>query len=93
MRSARVNSRRRGRIGHVPVGHSHDRYRGRAAHCDGQVLLSFDMLGLFESAPPFVKQYARPGESILAAASDFAGDVRGVNIRRLRRREPLPPFS
>jgi len=49
---------------------------GAGPHCDGQVLVSYDMLGLFESAPPFVKRYARLGELIRDAASQFAGDVR-----------------
>lgn len=50
---------------------------GAGPHCDGQVLVSYDLLGLFDSfVPPFVKQYAQVGESILNAATDFASDVR-----------------
>jgi len=50
---------------------------GAGPHCNGQVLVSYDMLGLFEGfAPPFVKQYARLGETILDAAREYAGDVR-----------------
>jgi 3-methyl-2-oxobutanoate hydroxymethyltransferase len=50
---------------------------GAGPHCDGQVLVSYDLLGLFDSfVPPFVKQYAHVGESILNAATDFASDVR-----------------
>ena len=33
---------------------------GAGPHCDGQVLVSYDMLGLFDRfVPSFVKQYAR----------------------------------
>jgi 3-methyl-2-oxobutanoate hydroxymethyltransferase len=49
---------------------------GAGPHCDGQVLVSYDMLGLFDSVPPFVKQYAQLGEAVLRAAMDFANDVR-----------------
>jgi len=50
---------------------------GAGPHCDGQVLVSYDMLGLFDtSVPPFVKQYAQLGETILQAAKTYAGEVR-----------------
>ncbi|MBM3748365.1 MAG: 3-methyl-2-oxobutanoate hydroxymethyltransferase [Acidobacteria bacterium] len=50
---------------------------GAGPHCDGQVLVSYDIFGLYEGPlPPFVKQYARLGETMVAAAEAFAGDVR-----------------
>src|SRR5438477_7256529 len=50
---------------------------GAGPHCDGQVLVSYDMLGLFDTfVPSFVKQYARLGDSVLSAAKGFASDVR-----------------
>src|SRR3989440_1546740 len=50
---------------------------GAGPHCDGQVLVSYDMLGLFDAfVPSFVKQYARLGDLILSAAKGFASDVR-----------------
>jgi 3-methyl-2-oxobutanoate hydroxymethyltransferase len=50
---------------------------GAGPHCDGQVLVSYDVLGLFDTfVPPFVKQYAQLGETILAAARSYADDVR-----------------
>ncbi|HVC96965.1 MAG TPA: 3-methyl-2-oxobutanoate hydroxymethyltransferase [Pirellulales bacterium] len=50
---------------------------GAGPHCDGQVLVSYDLLGLFDSfVPPFVKQYAQLGDAILDAAENFASDVR-----------------
>src|SRR5260370_13804279 len=50
---------------------------GAGPHCDGQVLVSYDALGLFDSfVPPFVKQYAQLGQMILNAAQNDANDVR-----------------
>jgi 3-methyl-2-oxobutanoate hydroxymethyltransferase len=50
---------------------------GAGPYCDGQVLVSYDMLGLFDTfVPKFVKQYAQLGESILTATRNFARDVR-----------------
>src|SRR5438552_7229860 len=50
---------------------------GAGPHCDGQVLVSFDVLGLFDAfVPSFVRQYARLGDSVLSAAKGFASDVR-----------------
>jgi Ketopantoate hydroxymethyltransferase len=41
------------------------------------VLVSYDVLGLFDAfAPPFAKQYAQLGQVILSAAKDLANDVR-----------------
>ena len=50
---------------------------GAGPRCDGQVLVSYDMLGLFDTfVPKFVKQYAQVGESIVSATRSFADDVR-----------------
>lgn len=50
---------------------------GAGPHCDGQVLVSYDMLGLSQDAvPPFVKRYADLGEQTTAAARAYAEDVR-----------------
>ncbi len=50
---------------------------GAGPHCDGQVLVSYDAFGLYEGpVPPFVKQYARLGEMMVAAAEAYADDVR-----------------
>ena len=48
---------------------------GSGPHCDGQVLVSYDAFGLFEEAPRFVKQYARLGEEMAAAARQYIDDV------------------
>jgi len=50
---------------------------GAGPHCDGQVLVSYDILGLFDTfVPQFAKQYARLGDIILRAAKNYADDVR-----------------
>ena len=50
---------------------------GAGPYCDGQVLVSFDLLGLSQGpVPPFVRRYADLGEEIVAAATAYAEDVR-----------------
>ena len=50
---------------------------GASADCDGQVLVSEDMLGLFgEKTPRFVKHYARLDQTIDAAVRQYAEEVR-----------------
>jgi 3-methyl-2-oxobutanoate hydroxymethyltransferase len=50
---------------------------GASAGCDGQVLVSDDMLGIFSDfTPKFVKRYAELGDAIRQAAAEYAGDVR-----------------
>lgn len=50
---------------------------GAGPHCDGQVLVSYDLLGLYDGfVPPFVKRYALLGEEILEAVKTYAEEVR-----------------
>ena len=49
---------------------------GASAQCDGQVLVSEDMMGLFERTPRFVKRYAAMADLVGTAASAYAADVR-----------------
>ena len=49
---------------------------GAGPHCDGQVLLSHDLLGFYESQPPFVKLYADLSKTILDAFTSYRDDVR-----------------
>ncbi|MGH9594734.1 MAG: 3-methyl-2-oxobutanoate hydroxymethyltransferase, partial [Bryobacteraceae bacterium] len=50
---------------------------GAGPHCDGQVLVSYDALGLFEEfKPSFVKQYAELGKDVVRAAREYVDDVR-----------------
>lgn len=49
---------------------------GAGPRCDGQVLVSHDMLGLFEHfQPKFVRRYTELGELIRKAASAYVADV------------------
>jgi 3-methyl-2-oxobutanoate hydroxymethyltransferase len=48
---------------------------GAGPHCDGQVLVVNDMLGLNEWTPKFVKTYANLREEIDRAARTFASEV------------------
>lgn len=49
---------------------------GASARCDGQVLVTEDMLGMFERTARFVKRYHNISENIEQAAIDYAKDVR-----------------
>jgi 3-methyl-2-oxobutanoate hydroxymethyltransferase len=50
---------------------------GAGAHCDGQVLVLHDMLGLFDDfTPKFVKQYVNLKASVTGAVKDFIGEVK-----------------
>jgi len=49
---------------------------GGSAQCDGQVLVTEDMLGMFERVPRFVKRYADVAGLISEAAADYAAEVR-----------------
>lgn len=49
---------------------------GASAHCDGQILVYQDMLGLsMDFCPKFVKQYANLGEMIEKALKDYNKEV------------------
>ena len=50
---------------------------GAGVHCDGQVLVMHDLLGLSDWTPSFVKQYANLGALASRAARSFAEDVVG----------------
>jgi len=49
---------------------------GASAECDGQVLVTEDMLGLFERTPRFVKRYDDLATRIGEAARNYAEEVR-----------------
>jgi len=49
---------------------------GASAQCDGQVLVTEDMLGMFERVPRFVKRYEDLASVISKAAETYAGEVR-----------------
>lgn len=56
---------------------------GASAGCDGQILVSDDMFGLFDWTPKFVRRYADLRGAIASAAKGYAEDVRA-------RRFPAP---
>lgn len=51
---------------------------GAGVACDGQVLVSYDMLGMDETFKPrFVRRFATLGTTIKEAVSAYVGEVRG----------------
>ena len=56
---------------------------GAGPDCDGQVLVSDDMLGLFDGyVPSFVKQYAHLNEIVVAATQAYVDDVKAGRYAR-----------
>jgi len=66
---------------------------GASAACDGQILVTQDMLGVFEWTPKFVKRYDNMAERTDAAVRQYAEDVRvrvfpsGAEVYALKREE------
>lgn len=51
---------------------------GAGVHCDGQVLVVHDMLGLYDRfSPKFVKRYADVKGVMIKAVKDYVAEVRG----------------
>jgi 3-methyl-2-oxobutanoate hydroxymethyltransferase len=50
---------------------------GAGPHCDGQVLVFHDLLGLYDNhTPKFVRRYANLGEEMRAAIAHYVDDIR-----------------
>lgn len=49
---------------------------GASAGCDGQILVTPDMLGLFDRVPKFVKKFGDMKELLETAATDYAAQVK-----------------
>jgi 3-methyl-2-oxobutanoate hydroxymethyltransferase len=49
---------------------------GAGVHCDGQVLVTSDLLGLSERQPPFAKVYTNLREQITQAVEIYSKEVR-----------------
>jgi len=74
---------------------------GAGPSCDGQVLVCYDLLGMYpDLKPKFAKRFAEVGEQIMKATSDYVSEVRArsfpaaehsfkpIGLRALRRDEP-----
>jgi 3-methyl-2-oxobutanoate hydroxymethyltransferase len=57
---------------------------GAGPHCDAQVLVLHDVLGLYPDAPSFAKRYAELGEIATGALRAFADDVRARTFPKER---------
>lgn len=72
---------------------------GAGAGTDGQVLVCYDMLGLFNDFKPrFVKRFAELGESVLDATRRFKGEIQagtfpGPEHSFAPRQAPPPPVE
>jgi 3-methyl-2-oxobutanoate hydroxymethyltransferase len=54
---------------------------GAGIHCDGQLLISGDMLGLVEAfTPRFVKKYLNLSELIIKAISEYVSDIKEMQF-------------
>jgi len=49
---------------------------GAGNKCDGQVLVSYDMLGIYDKSPSFVKRYAEMGKKIRQAVKEYIKDIK-----------------
>lgn len=50
---------------------------GSGRHCDAQVLVLHDLLGMYAHSPPFAKRFAEIGSASVAALREYAGAVKG----------------
>ena len=67
---------------------------GAGPYCDGQVLVSYDMLGLSQDGvPAFVKRYAELGDQTVAAVRAYADDVRTGRFPAPHQRAPAPVLA
>jgi 3-methyl-2-oxobutanoate hydroxymethyltransferase len=55
---------------------------GAGVHCDGQVLVTADVLGLSAWQPPFAKVYANLRQQAIEAAREFCEEVRSGEFPR-----------
>ena len=54
---------------------------GAGAGCDGQILVTHDMLGLYTRFHPrFVRRYAQLGEEMTGAFRRYVGDVKSKSF-------------
>ncbi len=53
---------------------------GAGPHCDGQVLVLHDVLGLYENSPPFAKRYADLRSIVIDAITRYVSEVRNCTF-------------
>ncbi len=54
---------------------------GAGPHCDGQILVAHDMLGMFDKFKPrFIRRYAELGTNIRNAVGEYAQDVKNLKF-------------
>jgi 3-methyl-2-oxobutanoate hydroxymethyltransferase len=65
---------------------------GAGMHCDGQVLVIHDMIGMFDrKVAKFVKKYAELGDKILEALQEFKKEVLARQFPAPEHCYPMPP--
>jgi len=64
---------------------------GCGPHCDGQVLVLHDLLGFYETAPKFSKQYAHLRQIILDALRTYSGEVKAQKFPAEEHTFHMPP--
>lgn len=66
---------------------------GSGPHCDGQVLVLYDLLGMDKSfKPKFVRRYAELEDQIVEAVKKYCYDVRTTTFPAETESFPLKPF-
>ncbi|MHA1215200.1 MAG: 3-methyl-2-oxobutanoate hydroxymethyltransferase [Candidatus Hodarchaeales archaeon] len=63
---------------------------GAGPYCDGQVLVTYDMLGYFDFQAKFVKRYANLKEHILKAVREYNDEVRKSVFPDLKHSYEMP---
>lgn len=64
---------------------------GAGPHCDGQVLVIHDMIGMFDRKPPkFVKKYKEIGAEIVEGLAEFKKDVAAGTFPAEEHCYPMP---
>ena len=53
---------------------------GAGPHCDSQVLVLHDALGMYPKSPSFAKRFAELGQAAVAALQSYAEDVRSAGF-------------
>ncbi|MEW6351098.1 MAG: 3-methyl-2-oxobutanoate hydroxymethyltransferase [Thermodesulfobacteriota bacterium] len=65
---------------------------GAGPHCDGQVLVIHDMIGMFDRKPAkFVKKFREAGALILEALNEFKAEVHNGTFPAPEHCYPMPP--